>query len=111
MTASVPWPRAVGANRRIRNTHAGSASGRSHVGEIPPGVTRFTHVPDAASAHRNARVPKPTQRPAAAPRNVHFSVLMRSAVCSVYQRVSSASRGGGASPGRSKEGFPFTGEV
>ena len=99
MTASVPWPRAVGANVRIRSTHAGSASGRSHVGEIPPGVTRFTHVPDAASDHRNARVPKPTQRPAAAPSNAHFSVLMTSAVCSVYQRVSSASLGGGCPSG------------
>ena len=32
MTASVPWPRAVGANVRMRSTHAGSASGRSHTG-------------------------------------------------------------------------------
>src|SRR5579871_6531153 len=51
----------------------------------------------AASAHRNARVPNPTLRPATTPRIAHLSVLINSAVCSVYQRLSSASFGGSGS--------------
>src|SRR5215471_931944 len=47
----------------------------------------------AARTQRNAFVPRPTQTPAAAPRTAHLSVLTRSAACSAYQRLSSASRG------------------
>ncbi len=96
MTASVPWPRASGANRRTSQTDAGSARGRSAQGPKGPRVSRPAAAPAHASAARNPRVPSPTQTPAPAPSKAHLEVLMSSAVCSAYQRFSSASRGGGA---------------
>src|ERR1051326_4272476 len=68
MTASVPWPRASGAKRRMSQTHAGRASGRSQNGANAPRVSHRTTGAEWASTQRKARVPSPTQTPAPAPR-------------------------------------------
>jgi len=94
ITASVPWPRASGAKTRISQTQSGNASGSSSQGGAEDGMRARTHESEAASVHRKARVPKPTQSPAAAPSEAHLKVLMRSAACSVYHRPSSARSGG-----------------
>src|SRR5262245_3549452 len=74
-------------------TQIGSASGRKTKTGACSGVIARAHSAERASAHRNTRVPRPTQIPATAPSIAHLNVLISSAVCSVYQRVSSARRG------------------
>ena len=93
MTASVPWPRASAAKVRMIQTQSGSATGRKMKTGTRPGVSARAQSAERARAQRNTRVPRPTQTPAMAPSIAHLSVLMSSAVCSVYQRVSSARRG------------------
>src|SRR3954447_24600044 len=78
-------------------THAGRATGSHQYGGTRPPVSATAPAAEASSDKRNSRVPKPTHNPAHAPSTAHFSVLMRSAVCSVYQRLSSARRGGSGS--------------
>src|SRR5262245_12292381 len=82
-------------------THTGSASGsKTNTGTRPNVVARAASA-ERARNHRKTRVPRPTHTPAAAPRNAHFNVLIRRAVCSVYQRLSSERRGGsGGEPKR-----------
>ena len=98
MTASVPWPRADGAKVRISQTQAGRARGRSQYGGRPR-VRSETRREEASSDHRKARVASPTHTPATPPSSAHLVVLMRRAVCSVYQRASSARCGGSGSFG------------
>ena len=93
MTASVPWPRASAAKVRMIQTQSGSATGRKMKTGTRPGVSARAQSAERARAQRKTRVPRPTQTPAMAPSIAHLSVLMSSAVCSVYQRVSSARRG------------------
>jgi hypothetical protein len=56
---------------------------------------------DAQRDQRKARVPQPTHTPAIAPKSAHLRVVMNSAACSTYHRLSSARCGGSAS----SEGF------
>src|SRR3954466_6265220 len=93
MTASVPWPRASAENLRIIQTQIGRAIGSNTKTGTRPFVSARAQAADRSSAHRNTRVPRPTQTPAAAPSSAHLSVLISSAVCSVYHRLSSARRG------------------
>src|SRR5262249_15706795 len=74
-------------------THSGRATGRKTNGGTRPGVSACAQSRDRSRDQRKTRVPRPTQTPAAAPSTAHFNVLISSAVCSVYQRLSSARRG------------------
>ena len=97
MTASVPCPFAEGAKVRMSHTHSGSASGSRKYGRHhAPGSVRSARCEAAPRDQRKARVPQPTQAPATAPRSAHFRVVTTRAACSVYQRPSSARRGGSA---------------
>ena len=84
---------ASAAKVRMIQTQIGSATGRKMKTGTLTGVSARTQSAERSSAQRNTRVPRPTQTPAMAPSIAHLSVLMSSAVCSVYQRVSSESRG------------------
>src|SRR5205085_2751488 len=70
----------------------------------PRASSRAVHAVASWKAHKKARVPTPTQTPAIIASSAHFSVLTSSAVCSVYQRVSSASFGGIGSAASAPEG-------
>src|SRR5262245_52399139 len=78
----------------MNHTHAGRASGNRTNTGTRPNVTARASSAERTRNHKNTRVPQPTHTPAAAPRNAHFKVPMSRAVCSVYQRLSSARRGG-----------------
>src|SRR5580704_17915697 len=80
------------------HAHAGRASGSTTNAGTRPWVSERAISVDRVSDHRKPRVPRPTHTPAPAPSTAHLSVLMTSAVCSVYQRLSSERRGD-SSPG------------
>src|SRR4029079_18118833 len=71
------------------HTHRGSATGSTTNGGKRP-VAMPARSAERARNQRKTRVPRPTQTPALAPSRAHFNVLISSAVCSVYQRLSSA---------------------